>query len=423
MNTGSVQSAVLASLVLVACSGGDIEWTGTVVDSAGVTIVQNPAQGAWTENGGWGVEEELRIGVADGDPDYMFGSIGGIAVSSNDWIYVFDSQASLIRAYDAQGVMQLSFGSAGGGPGQFSPQAGPILLGAGDTLLIPDLGTQRVNRFTASGVDAGTYRIVLQDGIPVRWQEKESGEIVNQVRPVSFDGSETGDSLDLVAVRNAEGVAIDSLIQFRSGESFSFGGGGVPQFKFFPPEPIWWLAGNGAIWHGINDEYRIGFYENATLTRVITKPFERPPLTEGDRDAMLTAMKGFMENAGVPAQAWPIIRQGITFTEYYPAYAQFRSGPNGSLLVQHLLKLSELSEDELKDINPQVGFGSPYWDVFDSQGRFLGVMTMPDRFQAIRFVANNIYGVWRDDLDVQYVMKLRITGLPGADTGGIPIVE
>ena len=48
---------------------------------------------------------------------------------------------------------------------------------------------------------------------------------------------------------------------------------------------------------------------------------------------------------------------------------------------------------------------------------------MPDRFQAIRFVANNVYGVWRDDLDVQYVMKLRITGLPGADTGAIPIAD
>ncbi len=423
MNTGSVQSAVLASLVLVACSGGDIEWTGTVVDSAGITIVQNPAEGVWTENSGWGIEEVLRIGMTDGDPDYMFGSIGGISVSSTNLIYVFDSQASLIRAYDQQGVLQHSFGSAGGGPGQFSPRAGPILLGPGDTLLVPDLGTQRVNRFTASGEEAGSYRIVLQDGIPVRWLETEAGEIVNQVRPVSFDGSETGDSLDLVAVRNAEGLAIDSLIQFRSGESFSFGGGGLPKFKFFPPEPIWALASNGAIWHGMNNEYRIGLYENATLTRVITKPFERPPLTEGDRDAMLTAIRGFMENAGSPPQLWPAIRQGITFTEFYPAYAQFRSGPNGSLLVQHLLRLVELSEDELEDINPQVGFGSPNWDVFDSQGRLLGVLRMPDRFQPTRFVANSIYGVWRDDLDVQYVMKLRITGLPGADTGGIPIAE
>ncbi len=114
MKTGSVQAAVLASLFLMACSGGDTEWNGTVVDSAGVTIVQNPAVGVWTENSGWGVEEELRIGVADGDPDYMFGSIGGIAVSSSNLIYVFDSQASLIRASNQQGELQLSFGSAGG---------------------------------------------------------------------------------------------------------------------------------------------------------------------------------------------------------------------------------------------------------------------------------------------------------------------
>jgi len=46
MKTGSVQTAVLASLVFMACSDGDIEWTGTVADSAGITIVHNPAEGA-----------------------------------------------------------------------------------------------------------------------------------------------------------------------------------------------------------------------------------------------------------------------------------------------------------------------------------------------------------------------------------------
>ena len=91
--------------------------------------------------------------------------------------------------------------------------------------------------------------------------------------------------------------------------------------------------------------------------------------------------------------------------------------------MQHLVVPSELSDEEIEDFNPQLGMGSPDWDVFDDRGRFLGTLTMPTKYQPLSFVGEDIYGIWRDDLDVQYVMKLRITGMPGADKGGIPIAE
>ena len=60
MKRVSLRSAVLASFALGACSGGDsINWAGTVTDSAGVIIVENPAEGVWNVNSGWDVEEEL----------------------------------------------------------------------------------------------------------------------------------------------------------------------------------------------------------------------------------------------------------------------------------------------------------------------------------------------------------------------------
>ena len=48
----------------------------------------------------------------------------------------------------------------------------------------------------------------------------------------------------------------------------------------------------------------------------------------------------------------------------------------------------------------------------DREGKFLGVVTMPSRFQPRLFHEDKIYGVWRDDLDVQYVMRLRIVSGP-----------
>ncbi len=134
-------------------------------------------------------------------------------------------------------------------------------------------------------------------------------------------------------------------------------------------------------------------------------------------------MKSAIEGLGFPPQAWQIIRQGLSFGDHFPAYAQFLSGPNGSLGVQHHVVPSELSDDELRDFNPQTGLGAPNWDVFDRQGRFPGTLEMPDRFQPVRFLPDRIYGIWRDEMDVQYVLKLRITGLPGLDTGGVPIPD
>ena len=52
--------------------------------------------------------------------------------------------------------------------------------------------------------------------------------------------------------------------------------------------------------------------------------------------------------------------------------------------------------------------GAPDWDVFDAEGRFLGIVSMPPRFAPRVYRDGKINGVWRDELDVQYVMRLGI---------------
>jgi hypothetical protein len=60
------------AVAVTACAGGDGAWTGTVRDSAGITIVSNTDDGVWTASDRWRVEEDLRIGAAEGDPEYQF---------------------------------------------------------------------------------------------------------------------------------------------------------------------------------------------------------------------------------------------------------------------------------------------------------------------------------------------------------------
>ena len=66
------------------------------------------------------------------------------------------------------------------------------------------------------------------------------------------------------------------------------------------------------------------------------------------------------------------------------------------------------TEDQIAAFDPDAGFGGLTWDVFDLDGHYLGAVEMPERFDPMLFTAEEICGVWRDELDVRYVMVLRI---------------
>ena len=104
----------------------------------------------------------------------------------------------------------------------------------------------------------------------------------------------------------------------------------------------------------------------------------------------------------------------VSFADTYPAYLLFLAGPDGTLWVQHLRPPSTLTPDELTKFNP-LSLGDSTWDVLDSDGRFLGQIEMPERFQPLEIQDGRVIGIWRDDLDVQYVLILNIDGVGGGD--------
>ncbi len=65
---------------------------------------------------------------------------------------------------------------------------------------------------------------------------------------------------------------------------------------------------------------------------------------------------------------------------------------------------SRHSDVEMEDL------GAPEWHVFDSEERYLGLVTMPEQFTPSLFRDDKVYGVWRGELNVEYVVRLRIVG-------------
>ena len=171
-------------------------------------------------------------------------------------------------------------------------------------------------------------------------------------------------------------------------------------------EPIWTIDDERAAYYGINDDYRISKYSGGKLTHIISKTFEKREISESDqsmlRDAIMDAAMDAAGKGRAPLSALEPLRQMIRFRETYPAFAHLEVGPGGTLWVQHLRDFTNLTSAERANIkvnlfNLQRGSvnsfedaGAQTWDVFDAEGRFLGVVTMPDRFAPRLFVGNTV---------------------------------
>ncbi len=404
-----LRRTILSSIALVgvACGGGEPSWTGTITDSAGVTIVANPVEGVWTEADRWTVEEELRIGVVEGDPEYQFGDVGGIAVDSRGRIFVLDVQAQHIKVFSPQGEYERTLGGRGKGLGELHT-AYFIMMGPGDTLLVPDRGNLRINRYAADGSSLGSFRLSPEHGYPMQGRATSRGVMAQQVRPIPMLAQEAAESLrDVLLTLKPDGTVTDTLMTFPSGKSLTLDG----NVHMYAPEPVWDVTDDLQVVLGVNDEYRIGVYRDGQARLIITRPFRREPISDRDR----ATIRGLLERAwlasGVPADAVPRLQSVFHFAEFYPAFQSLAVGPAGSIWVQRVAPASKRSGEEFVSFNvtgPAMGAGE--WDVFDAAGWFLGVVTMPPDFAPMLFVHDQIYGIWRDELDVQYVVRLRLVG-------------
>lgn len=405
----------VATSVVVACAGDSAPaWQGSITDSAGVAIVRNPAEPLWTPEQVWTLTEVLRIGTAEGEPEYQFGQLlpaGSIALSGDGRIVVLDAQGQHLKVFTPEGTYERTIGGAGSGPGEIGiATQSQVLMAPGDTILMVDLGNQRVNLYLISGEFVRSFPIDLAAGFPFRWELGSDGRVVAQTRRLDFTGTAAAaDSMDLITVRRLDGTVGDTLMRVRSGKTISFTGG-MPEWNLFVPEPLWALWGD-RILYAVNDNYRIGVYRpGAQLERVIEKPFTLAPVTEVDQAPIKRALRKAILDQGAPAQlASQLVDTRLHFAPNYPAFAQVLEGPFGSILVQMVQPLASLSDEEQESFDFASGsMGSRQWDMFDEQGRYLGALMMPLRFQPVEFRGNEIYGIQRDDLDVQYVVKLEV---------------
>jgi hypothetical protein len=390
-------------------------------DSAGIVVVENFGEPVLGVDAFEFVEEILRIGTQFGDSTYQFGRITGYTVLSDGRIVVADALGHHLKFFSPDGQHLMTVGKAGEGPEEFGRRMLDLLRTYGDTLIVPDWGNMQVHRMAPDGTWLGSFSMRPEGQHYVAgWDDVPSGMIVSLLRPLGTPDAPAVDTMDAVVVRDAYGNFLDTIARVPTSRFVTFSGG-QPNWRLFAGMPDFDLRWSGGSVAGRNDRYELQWRRlDGALDRVVLLHREPQPMTDADRHILMEAINDLLESSGVPLARASEIKSRISFEPNYPAFRRFVSGPGGTVLVQQVRPVTDLSDEELEELNARSDRppGSRSWDVFDHEGRYLGVLTWPPNFFGIRFEWDAATGTWinygiaTDELDVQYLAAWRVRGLP-----------
>jgi streptogramin lyase len=394
MNIHPTRHVLLAPvlLALAACGGDGGAVSAIRVDTLanGAVAVHNPEQGLWTEKTAWRAVEDLRIGDADGTGPDVFANPFALEVDAYGRIYVLDSQTREVRVFNPDGSHVRTVGREGAGPGELKQPAG-MAFGPDGTLWVADPGNVRFTLWDT----AGTLRpsVPRRNGLhmmpwPGRFDRR--GRLWDIA--MSAGGMQAGH--DLLRVDPATGDAEQVPLPSVQRERFSARGGQMTVTVPFTPGLAWTLDGEGRVWSGVTDRYRLALHEPGGDTlRVVERASSPVPVSSAERDSIHVQYKWFTDQGGkldlsrVPA--------------HKPAFEAIHVDDRGWLWVRPSLP---------------AGAAQGGLDVFDPEGRYHGRLAVPAavaRGMGLRIRGDHLYAVVHNEDGVPQVVRMRIEGRAG----------
>lgn len=385
----AVSLLTVVAALLVGCAGDSPEPATAVVDTlpSGQVVVRNVGT-VWGEGDAWRVSEELRIGTLDGDGPDSFGSIASVIADDAGRIWVLENQADEVRVFDETGAHLRTVGRQGEGPGELNGPARMDFSPDGD-LWVLDPSNARVTAFDTTGkvvrttpMGGGFFTSPWRGGFDDRGRYYS---YVVSFEPFSVSVGVFDAELNEVGrmPRPDDPVERDSWRMEEGGRVRMVAG--VP----FQGRLNWILSGTGTVWALLSDEYRLFELdaEGDTVRTILNEP-EWLPVSGSDREQAIEALEWFVSQGGeIDPSMIP---------DEQPAVGWFTLDETGAIWVSRTAAYGELSSA---------------FDVFDPDGVRLGTVELPFGLLPTPepfFRGGLLYGVTRDDYDVQYVVRARV---------------
>ena len=384
-------------VVTGACSQAPSRSTVLYRDSAGVAIAES-SDPSWNPQQVWSVDSLpiLDLATAGVGVAHEFFRVTHVTRLDDGTILVANRGSGEIRAFSPSGQWQWSAGRQGNGPGEFDRliHVAPF---RGDSLMAFDYWLGRITVLTREGRVARIISPLSQD-VRLRYLYPLSDSLFAGILyPRGFLAGATEGLYrmpqQLVRLAATDGALVDTVTGFAGFEGYVFYGGDMA--------PLFGRAGHVAVGQGRmvvgtseEMEYRV-YSTTGRLERIVRVP---------EYDLALSAEELRAERAArLPdgMDAPPSYRYGVTALpspDTRPAYAELVVDSEGFVWAAKFLGRTEA--DEPTD-----------WEVFSSQGEWLGTVRLPPRFRVYEIGPDYVLGRRLSDLDVEHVQVLRLKRL------------
>lgn len=415
-------SAVFATLpcafAVLACTGENAPSTGVTGDVPTTVISEEEILGAPA----FTLVEDLRIGAADGPPEYQLFRVGDIAVGPDDELYVLDTGNDEVRVFDSAGAYIRTIGRSGEGPGEF--QSPLVLAVAGDTVVVT--GFRDYHVFTSDGTLLGSERATGNDFPPTvmdlaattaGWTTLlQPRRATPRPRPGPSQDTTHIARFNVAGVGQTDrsGVSLfgNRIVLVPGPSTYALGQPGFIMTPLFEPIPQVGLSSTGEVYVATGDGYEILVYDpEGTHRATIIGEVERIPATDADLDRMIEIELARYADlprplTGESAMVVEMLENegtSVGHAPYRPVLGSLMVDADGSVLVQRL---------DL-DPNPLESGDDVTWDLLDPERRIVGRIVVSANITPRLLREGMVYARVVDDMGVQSVARFRVE--PAAD--------
>ena len=386
--------AISMLLVVAGCQPdqpGGARFATMTRDSAGIRIIENakPTEGSRV----WQVRPKpaVTIGVREGEDHDMLHQVEDATKLSDGRIVIANGGDDELRVFDASGNWLQTWGGRGEGPGEFSG-LDHVDTWPGDSIIAWSGPGSSILVFDSDGNFGRSFKLETNDEDPMGFYVfpaavTEAGSIVAGQNPGIFDRVR-------VEIRDADGRLRSSLgehpgTEHHRVESVSGSGRMITMYEMIFGPTVAQVPWGDLIVHSLTNRYEIkAFAVDGTLARIVRRDHAaRPPTAEEVGDYIEQQVSGYPDDIAAEQRGR---YESVPVAENMPAFTSVMADRRNHLWVEEY----ELPGEERP--------GS-LWTVFDAQGRVLGFVETPDGLEIFEIGEDYILGLWRDELEVEYV--------------------
>lgn len=359
-------------IVLISCGKQKTEWQGTIEEVDRVTIVNNSKEPMYSEDV-FSMEEEISIGEAEGEEEYMFSRINDIDVDDERHVYVAEGAFAHIRVFDENGEYLREIGRKGQGPGEMQMPIYVQIIPQNE-VIVHDYIAQRLSFFSLDGkfLRQKSTAKTRNPFIPIKMDAYGNLIVMAAFAPPPIGGKELkmyDSNLELLMMVAKEEKGIIGI--------FDIG------------KPSWYCdvsPSDNIVW-GDSKEYVIQILNTeGDLIKKIIKEYKPLKYTTEDKEVYYNRYSGFVKRGGK-----------LNFRDHFPAFSEISVDDEERIFVKTYERV-EGSEESF------------YFDVFDSKGIYIA--KVPIRTNLNRnsvWKKGKLYTIEEDEDGYEYIKRYKVT--------------